>query len=325
MDLLICVFGSTIGTYCWFTFTAKANATYSGTAVSQTDEIVIGLSSDVELPGFADAHNLFEDKTSVTGKYIYWAQENRALTADAISDYETRFGYASNQMPATSSGEYNLGEELSLKTAPIYMTDTEFTKAKKNEYSHMQFAFKTKNKDINIFLKKGDVKCEKDVKKALRIYFQNPLDPTNAVILNPTATAKGTTDVGGILNLNTIMDNYFDYVSGTSFEHIYGQYYDLEYSGATYPKETPIPKEEITCFNSNHLEGLLVPTFTPAKAQYLSNADIVGKHCLTSSDPMNKIALLDTTIYIEGWDHSCIDSAISYMYDLSLEFALRNA
>lgn len=321
--LVISVFGSAIGSYCWYEYTARANATYSGTAAGTTDKLSIGLISENKLENFDIQHSLKEDSTSLPGSYIYWAIQEQSLGSNAILDYETRRGYASNQMLATSSLSNNTGDAISLHQAPTYLTHSDRSLAAKSAYSNIRFAFKVPTSQVgfNINIRNSTIKCDCDVKEGVRIHFSNPTSETSSFIFNPSSQNDGATNVGGLLNLNTKVDDLYDYEIGTDREYIYGEVENVTYSGEKYTGQKEVDPADITTFKSNHKAGYLIPTITPKKATYLGTQSVFGRQPITSTDPITGIAEANATIYLEGWDHSVIDKNIGYSYDLKLEFS----
>jgi len=319
VGLVLPIFGSFIGTYCWYQYRARSYVEYKGTAVGDSGSIQIGLVSRSQLSEFASKHNLSEDTVSVAGSYIYWSLSS-GLADSAIKEFEEITGYGSTRIAVTSSGEFNDGDNLSLVSAPSYLKNNVSTPASTCEYSYLPLALRYEGGSYNYFLKSCDLSCAGAIKESVRIGFSNPYDSSNNIIFNPSSLENGKDAVGGILNMDYSNDDMFDFVSGQNYEFIYGKVYDLTYSGETYTGEKKVDPKDVNCFVSNHQKGLLIPNYTPAYSTYYGRNGLMGKKTLTSTDSKTKIALLNATIYVEGWDLKCLDGPVDYEYSLSLEF-----
>jgi len=322
---LLSIFGVGIGTYCWYEYQNHATVAYDGTAVGSDGKMDVGLVSTQRLAGFDTRHNMIEDLTSMPGKAIYWTREGQSLVSSAIMDYEKILGYSSNQITATSSNKYNEGENFQLHMAPAYMTNQEFSYAHTDTYSHMTLAFKTSIYS-HIILKNSSVTCEdSNIREAVRVHFLDKGNSTNSFIYNPSEQDDGADAVGGILNLNSAQDSYFDYDPVLEKEHIYGQCSSITYDGTRYPAETPVDPRDINCFVSNHKKDLYVPKIVPEYAYYRGTYSVVGLGRTLTNCDVNHIATIDIDVYLEGWDKTCVEQALSSKYSLNLDFSFREA
>lgn len=190
---------------------------------------------------------------------------------------------------------------------------------------------------------------------ALRIY----IDGTNQFILNPNPELNvetGETVVCGALDLNPdhLYDTYFDGPNKDQ-EIIYGDYtvtgttstfvQDGEptvlsnINGVDLPEDFDYTKlgENRTTFLAAHADGMTCYTnysgITKGVAQYktikaiqpdATHAKLVGGEslCTTTDESGNFIANLDLTIWLEGWDHEVVDTAISHKFELNLQFQI---
>lgn len=319
--IVMSVFGFGIGTYCWYEYQSYTNAKYGGTALAVGGKIDTGLISEQKLVDFAKEFDLIEDHTTIQGKYIYWAREGDPLESKIVMSYLSRLGYASNKITATSSTKFEDGRTFRLRNAPSYLTRAEFEYAPASSYTHLEIAFRTNIKS-EIYLKSSSVTAGDSVREAVRIHFKEKRNLSTGFILNPSSLEDGKDAVGGLLNLNSSYDSYFDYNSDSEKEHIYGECVSVTYDGSRYEKETPIDPSKITCFNSNHKEGLLIPTIVPEYAYYHGTKTVNGVRGLTTTDK-NTIGQLEMDIYLEGWDLSATEKIVSSYYSLNLEFSLR--
>lgn len=315
------IFGVGIGTYCWFEYQSRTKVTYCGTAVSANGSLDIGLIANQRLINFDQKHHLFEDKTSLPGKYIYWTYEGESLSSNTILDYASNLGYASNKITATSSGKYQDGGVFNLKKAPAYMQNVETQHARPDTYTHLSVAMRS-HSSAQIFLKNCSINCENNVREAVRIHFQDGTKIQTSFIYNPTSLEDGSEAVGGILNLNQFNDRFYDYDPAQQREHIYGECQNVTYDGSKYTKEDPIDPKLINSFVSNHQEGLFIPTITPEYCYYHGSHSVNNvKTLLTLSS--EQIGQLEMDIYLEGWNHTCVEQSISSQYSLNLEFSYK--
>ena len=190
---------------------------------------------------------------------------------------------------------------------------------------------------------------------ALRIYVEG----TNDFILNPNPeldTNNGSTDVCGLLDLSPdcMYDTYIDGPNAGK-EIIYGDY---EVSGvtSTFVQEdeptvlTNINQVELpgsfdyedieggrSTFLAAHPKGATCYTnftgITKGVAQYKTmkairpdstHAQLTGGEslCRTAGEAGKYLAELDLTIWLEGWDHEVVDTALSHKFQLDLQFQI---
>ena len=201
---------------------------------------------------------------------------------------------------------------------------------------------------------------EKDVANSLRIHVHN-LSEANAskqFILNPNAVSSGNTIVAGLLDLNN--DGYYDFdsVDGDYQEIVYGDrtvpdpysyttfdaddeanFADINGTGAG---NVSYDVEKRTTFYGRHraeVKGFsTLNNITRNTAHYLSFEDIrptENDGVFTGDYPMAKtsvetdsegnltaIGRADLTIWLEGWDHSIVDSNIGARFNLGLQFEI---
>jgi len=320
VGLIISIFGSFVGTYCWYENNkAKAYVTYGGTAIGDSESIQVGLASENKLNGFAEKYGLIEDHTTIDTKYIYWSSDSQ-LRSSVVKEFETLIGHASNEMIPVTSGSYDEGDELVLKSAPSYLNRNLNNIAGKSCYSYIPLAFRGGQGVFNYYVNKSELRAENNVKEAVRICFENPNIANSRFIYNPSNAANGETTVGGLLNLDAFTDDLYDYPLGTDEEYIYGEFSNLSYSGEKYTGQKEVKPEDVTTFRSNHQANLYIPTFTPKTAVYKGSGSVLGQKVLTYTDSTTNVALLNMTVYIEGWDHAIVDQNLLSEYDLLLSF-----
>lgn len=173
-------------------------------------------------------------------------------------------------------------------------------------------------------------------------------------LFNPNSQDEGETVVGGLLDLNR--DGFYDYIGENAYSEIgkeilYGvdnvegthTFSDADYASKkaweynNINSYEPISKNtEMNTFYAAHkigntgfenYDGLTLPTSKYVGRNTIYPTDESGKLSggkvltSTSSDDMS-IADLSMTIYLEGWDHSVIDSNIEHEFNLGLTFQI---
>ena len=229
-----CVSGSIGGTLAWYAYSTRANVSYSGTSVSETALLQIGICSDVPLTGMPAS------VSSVTyagdTNYYYFSDPGRGLTYDVIAKYLSKKGFATNELQPTTSGSYVTGstqDDFGLKQSPNELVHGNTTPALTRDYLTIPFVFRisTGNPDEyfdnkELWLSKAVARASttsptSEVYKAIRVFVdRDSRNYGSDFILNPSANAKGETRVGGVLNI--ARDDYYDYDSNG--EILYGEY-----------------------------------------------------------------------------------------------------
>jgi len=254
-------------------------------------------------------------------------------------------------------GTITKGDALHLYHAPKAFTPLETGDAPTNAYCAMTFAFRVWRTNAM-----GEMEATADqsiwitdtaahptdpsykIQKALRCYFD---DGRDRFILNPgsTETTKGQTAVAGLLNLSSRDSDYYDYDPTLGSDHeeiIYG-----DYTGSATPVDNPTDSElddvngtgqtDPSTFLAKHAAGTKAYTsfagLTLGQAEYetlRSNApdDDGSGHlskgrpvCITANDAA-KIATVDMTVWLEGWDHTVINEELSSGFNLGLQFQI---
>ena len=316
----------------WYQIQVNATAEYQGTSVGNDTRFQIGLKSASSL-GNVTAYGLTEDAANPG---IYWAEAD--LSNECLNHYLEANGYATNVLNGVTSGSYALnGGEFSLKTNPNYLNNYSLTSAAgKANYIYFDFVFKvykssTLQSTGNIYLRDAILTGESSVYKTTRIYGKSD---SFSSIINLDSTANGSTSVGGVLDLNK--DGLFDSKKETTTETIddeevttstlkeypYGEFNsDIVYVTEANPAITG-GHDFVDCFNAKHEENSYQFTNTDAKvASYYGKTEIIDNHMsLCKISETNKYAELETSIYLEGWDHNYVENIAGKAFNLSLTF-----
>lgn len=194
------------------------------------------------------------------------------------------------------------------------------------------------------------------IHNSIRLY----IDRSNGsnFILNPTSKYDGRDKVAGVLNLTGggAGNQFYDYDNDPSSptymcEYLYGDYDWNE--GKTWANSLSEPlaassglidvngtgnSEVETTFTSRHYRGVKyfsdLSCITPHYANYLgystvypqknNQGDFVGNYavCRTGGETANYLGTFNMKIYLEGWDHSVIDSQLQNKFYLGLTFEI---
>lgn len=369
--------GTVSGTISWFAYTTRATVSYSGTSVSQSALIQVGLVCNFDYwagstPAETEAnHEAMKDTYDLTYEYvdsnhIYFSKPGAGINSVAIKEYLSKTGYAINQLEPVTSRFYetdiedeNVGNDLTLYKAPMKERALNETIAEKPQYSKIKLAFRILTsssatpiyaQNQNIWLTKITPKMNGDgnVVNALRIHFDGSTSSGKKFILNPTTTDNGGTAVAGLLNISGD-DDYYDSVNGD--EIVYGDYEgSLDRTYNALPSEfvdinkTGDTGSESTTFYARHEGSTRIYDYDaddfaagirPKVAQYIgtnslfpsdSNGQLSGgiPLCKTKMSATNaaRIAYLDLSIWLEGWDHAVTDEEIGHAFFLALQFQI---
>ena len=247
LSTLASMVGAISGTVAWYAYVTRATMSYTGTSVNSTKQLQIGLKSavDVDFP----AGTISVDLPIDGGGHYYFMNPGASLPASVINAYLEANGYTTTMLEPVSSYEYNNGEAINLRNAPIANKPFESrASAGKNQYVEIPFALRVLESDLitptyvankPVYLTEATAQASSsedgDVYKAIRLFIDrqgNDLngDPMTDFLFNPSAEDDGSTKVAGILDLSG--DQLYDYVNIMSnpyygCECLYGDY-DLD-------------------------------------------------------------------------------------------------
>lgn len=196
------------------------------------------------------------------------------------------------------------------------------------------------------------------IHNSIRLY----IDRTNGdnYIFNPSSQADGRDAVAGVLNLTGggVGNQYFDYDNDPASptymqELLYGDYEWKE--GKSWENSLSGPSEQDsglvdvnntgntdveTTFTSRHRRGVkyftdLDSCITPYYANYLGTNtvfpvknDMTGNYesnyavCKTGNAAAHYLGTFNMKVYLEGWDHSVVDSQLQNKFYLGLTFEI---
>ena len=387
--------GTVSGTLAWYSYSTRATLSYSGTSVSNTVQLQIGIASPQQVksvdeirqqnaeiiaqnPDLSDEkkaelqniENMFVEfwdtmgltKWNDDGNYYYFAPVGSGLTSAVINAYLKSNGYATNSLIPVSSGSFSRGSSFVLKEAPNPDYNRQSTRvAEIDHYATIPFVFRVIRSNTTVadnfvegselWLTDAQVRASSsndgDVYKAIRMFVNRNDDYEDDFILNPSANAVGETIVAGALDLSR--DNYYDYDENDN-EIIYGEYETIggikpSYAGADEIADiNGTRKTEVDTFTAKHRPGInyyenynncvfktaeyeCLNSIMPQKDEItgvLKNKDELHPTsvCKTAGAAGHYLGRVDFIIYLEGWDHTVIDTEKDHYFDLGLTFEI---
>ena len=228
--------GSVSGSIAWWAFSTRVTVAYQGTSVASSEQLQIGLKTDIDMSGFG---------LTQVGDY-YFADPGAGLPSGTIDHFLTEQGlYASDKLEPVTSNNYKDGDTFSLKASLLAGHAHNYASAPTTKYVKIPFAFRIVRynasnvldyaKGENIWLSDTMVEAstinDGNVYKAIRIYTEGKMNNGTSLVdqkllINPSSeeTGKGQTAVAGLLNLsggNTFYD--YDVIGGEKYAIIYGE------------------------------------------------------------------------------------------------------
>lgn len=346
--------GALASSLAWYAYSVQATLGYYGTTVAQTEQLQLGIKTDLEFPDWLVEEYGITYYSVEDTRYAFLAP-GTSLNSDVLMYYLSYTGYGSNALVPVTSKRFQEDDDLSLYQYHFSQEYTTEDEAYITSYCYIPFAFRVVKfdgnglnciKNQNIWLSDAAVEApasEGNVYKAVRVNFTS--DKVK-FIFNPSAEEAGGTVVSGLLDMNC--DGYYDHTGyeegGT--EIIYGDYEGTA-STTYFVNDSPTlddvngtgNESENTTFTAKHMGGINCYTkdqldlLTRYTADYLSLNDIApeqdafgflsgGRVLCTTSDDEYAIANLDATVYLEGWDFSVIDQEIDHYFNLGLTFQI---
>ena len=358
------VSGAVSSSLAWYAYSTRALVSYSGTSVSDVSLLQIGICSDVVVPDMPSTvtHITYTGDTN----HYYFSDSGKGLTYDIITKYLSLKGFATNELNPTTSGSFastNTQDDFSLKKSPNELVHGNSIAAEKGDYLTIPLVFRIQGEgdsffdDKELWLTKAVARAssgyaDSEVYKALRLFVdRDSRNYSTDFIFNPSATNRGETRVGGLLNISR--DEYYDFDSNG--EIIYGEYdpaaldlisanpysganvvHDVNGVGNTEPSTFVAKHYQNTKYYTNfyssannalfgHAEYESISSIAPARdtQDHLTNVDPYNPTsvCKTRADD-HHLARVNLTVWLEGWDFSVVDKEISHGFDLGLTFEM---
>ena len=354
--------GAVSGSLAWYSYQTRSTVAFKGTSAFTSELLQVGIISETDFRPSVDDETLgIEEVVDYKdGKKIYFVKPGSKLPADTINAYLATTSYSRNATlePITSRKYSNSVQDFSLYESPRAFLAVNEDPAEKGKYCVIPFAFRVLVKDggntptyvkhKNIWLTDAETHVEpshkqnviNNIDQAIRVHFKGK----NQFILNPSATSNGSTKLAGLLSLHA-GSGYYDSVDGK--EIMYGDYSgDISYQYNEFESADNVNEnhtnnvsgDESSTFYAKHAADTYIYTnyeesLQPDVAEYYSMSTIAPVDrgggnldettglalCDTGDDG---VATVDTTIWLEGWDHSVIDNQRDHKFALGLKFQI---
>ena len=357
----IALISTTAGALAWYAYSRSVTFSFMGTSVAKSALLSVGLVDDSEYLTEAELNEFGLVREIHDDHKIDFTSSKNGLSVDAIRRYLYKSPYAIDKLFPLTTQERALNDETSIELYknPEYGETSLTVRADPGEYVVLPFAFKILDEDSEtipdkkVWLTEAVCQAEEGIHDALRIYVEGT---DRNFLMRPAdaSTSSGYTNVGGVLDLDG--DGTYDYNKSTFDEYVYGQF------DATVPHDTSaygIPKDVADLANVNGVTGdtTTPSTFLAKHNEYAKVANFEldenesGAHPLraefetfgtvkpsvtengeyyvgatgiplASTTSASKIGYTTLTIFIEGWDHSVVDKAAGYQFNLGLRFEI---
>ena len=356
----ISVIGSTAGSLAWYAYSRSVRVEFVGTSVAKSALLTVGLVDDAPYKLSDQKIAEFKlVREEYDGHSIVFSRSTDGLDYHVIQEYLRHSNYAIDLLfPLTTQKRTRTDQsDLKLYESPI-QGETDIAKdtniARLDHYVKLPFAFKMSDTDghnkpdVDIWLTDTNVKASGEkIDQAVRVFIETS---QRKFLMRPAdrSLTNGATNVGGLLDLDG--DGTYDY-DVTNFQELYyGQHtggttpvphastpYGIPQDLAPYVNVNGVEDEVESTFYSKHNELAYVAnleSITPEVAEYYTMGTVkpsvdpvTGKYIegdtgfkICTTDSSDYVGYASFTIYIEGWDHSVVDRAAGYSFNLSLRF-----
>ena len=349
----ISLLATTAGSLAWYAYSRSVWFSFVGTSVAKSALLNVGLVDDGHYLNDDDLIEYDLVRETHDGHSIVFTKSKNGFSLLAIRTYLFRSPYAVDKLFPVSTQARALHDESELKLykSPEYSQTAISIPAEKNEYVRLPFAFKILNEDQEyvpdkkVWLTESVVQAEENINESVRIYVEGT---ERNFLMKPadSSTSSGSTKVGGLLDLDG--DGTYDYNKSDFKEYCYGEFNNAPTFAST---QYGIPKEDApyvnvngvtdlheSTFYSKHNEqcyvadiataqpkvaeyetfGTVKPSMTPTGEYYVGDTGIP----IASTSSGSKIGYTTMSIFIEGWDHSVVDKAAGYSFNLNLRFEI---
>ena len=349
---------TTAGSLAWYAYSRTVYFSFIGTSVTKSALLNVGLVDDNHYLNDTSLIEFDLTREDHDGHSIVFTKSNKGLSVDAIRRYLFYSPYAVDKLfPLTTQARaLDDDSDLTLYKSPDYGNTTLDQLAETHEYVKLPFAFKIISDDaqyvpnVRVWLTEAVAEASvENIHQALRIYVEGDEEK---FLMKPAdlTTNTGSTKVGGLLDLDG--DGTYDFNRGygqLNKEFVYGQF-DGTIAHSTDPYG--IPFDDAPLVNVNGVEDVSeASTFLAKHNEIARTADLTNATArvaeyetfgtvnpsmdergdyyagetgipLASTNSGSKIGYTTMTIFIEGWDHSVIDKAAGYSFNLGLRFEI---
>ncbi len=303
--------GAMTGTIAWYANSNHVTVEYTGTSVSSSQQLQIGLYFTGDYNFTSEERKTHElTAQDIDGTTYYWVEPGHGLTKELVTAYLGKQGYATTELEPVTTREYSPDGTFNLYKCPTAFTAEINKAALKSAYCKIQLAFRVLQPTLNsvtyranreIWLSDATAESTADghkIDKALRLYFNNG-ETGHKFVVAPSANfddghggqiLQGTNKVAGLLNLNN--DEYYD-CDADGEEIIYG-----DYSGNSFTKTTSFSAEQATGLDDVNATGL--DTSKPANASTFLARHEEGMNGYLSGTFVNQLNAKTATYYTKA-------------------------
>lgn len=352
--------GTAAGSLAWYAYSRIGIVSFKGTSIANTALLNVGIVDDGPEYKISAAtitqYGLIRE--SHDGHSIVFTHATNGFDYRVIDEYLENAGYAIDRLAPLTTQERALSStsDLTLYKSPEYGQTNINQAAGTLDYVRLPLAFRVGDSenegaiDTKVWLTGANVQAsEENIHEAVRVFVENS---QRKFLMKPasTATTTGSTNVGGLLDLDG--DGTYDYNS-TSADH--NEYYYGQCTGTptNASEQYGIAQDVAPLENVNGVTDTSAPSTFYAKHNYYSkiinnlNAitpkvaefetfgtvnpsfDAAGNFIagdtgipIAETDGPTGVGYATFTIFIEGWDHSVIDKAAGYDFNLDLKFEI---
>ena len=349
---VVSIIGTTAGSLAWYAYSRRAHLSFIGTSVAKSALLNVGIVDD--------GYYLTDDKLAqydlsreeFDNHSIVFTHKTDGLDYRAIRDYLFKSIYSVDMLfpVSTQARTLNDANDFTLYESPNYGETSITTTAKTSHYVKLPLAFRMadidgasiKNQDIWLTDATVEASGEK-IHQSVRLFVENS---QRKFLMKPAdkTTNTGSTKVGGLLDLDG--DGTYDYHQTNYKEYYYGQYIGQVVNAS---EPYGIPKDQAPYINANGVEDEVESTFYAKHNEFAKIIDLqqVGPRVceyhtfgtvrplvddegnyyagatgipVSNTDSDDGVGYTTFTIFIEGWDHTVVDKAAGYSFNLGLRF-----
>lgn len=352
--------GTAAGSLAWYAYSRTGSISFKGTSIANTALLNVGIVDDGPEYKISSAtitqYGLTRE--SHDGHSIVFTHATNGFDYRVIDEYLENAGYAIDRLAPLTTQERALSStsDLTLYKSPEYGQTNINQAAGTLDYVRLPLAFRVGDSenegviDTEVWLTGANVQAsEENIHEAVRVFVENS---QRKFLMKPAsaATTTGSTNVGGLLDLDG--DGTYDYnsTSADRKEYYYGQCTGTPTNAS---EQYGIPQADAPLVNVNGVTDTSAPSTFYAKHNYYSKIinnlnsitpkvaeyetfgtvnpsfDAAGNFIagdtgipIAETNGPTGVGYATFTIFIEGWDHSVIDKAAGYDFNLDLKFEI---
>ena len=349
--IFVALVGTTTGTLAWYAYVTRVTLTYTGTSVSKSERLQVGLVDDSEYFD-EEALEYFDLSREQVGAHsLVFSKPGAGLNGTIISAYLSHTSFASNTVSPVTSRGIEIDGDLTLYDCLTSHYSLNEDEANPNRYVKIPFAFRVidandltiPNQHVWVTAMEATSSANVNTHHGLRAYFEN-INENKSFLVNPSSreNTAGATRVAGVLDLDN--DGFYDSDHGK--EIVYGDFDpdSVSYSDVPYPlDEEHAPIVDVngvgnltpSTFVAKHKQGVYVAdisnidadfalydTLTTIKPDDSGSGEFSGGKPVTYTN-QNGIGYCDLSVYLEGWDFAVVDRIIGTKFNLGIQFEIK--